>query len=68
MVITDQDIRYAVVESLSGDTADYDIDRIVEELISTYDLTGENPTQDIDDNGVDFWGIVLKHDLRGHEW
>ena len=67
MTISDRDIRYVVREALAGIDADYDIDRIVEELVAMYDLTGEDPTQNIEDDDVDFWGIIIKHEMRGYE-
>lgn len=67
MTISYRDIRYVVREALAGINADYDIDRIVEELVAMYDLTGEDPTQNIEDDDVDFWGIIIKHEMRGEQ-
>lgn len=57
-----QEIVYQVSQSLTEFADDYDIEAITDELIKTFDLTGDNPTQTIDDIDENiYWAIVDKH-------
>lgn len=41
----------------------YDLPAILADLIQAYDLTGDAPTQTVDDIGDGLWDIVLAHTL-----
>lgn len=41
----------------------YDLPAILADLIQSYDLTGDAPTQTVDDIGDGLWDIVLAHTL-----
>lgn len=62
MMTTYDDIHNHVTLALGEYTADFDAAAITEDLIKTYDLTGDHPTRKINDLGDDeFWLIVFSH-------
>ncbi|MFI6031627.1 hypothetical protein [Amycolatopsis magusensis] len=64
---TSADIRALMQQTVEAQEGEYDVRAIADELIATYDLTGESPAQTLEDITEDeFWTIVLKHDRDGN--
>lgn len=61
MMTTYDDIHDHVTLALGEYDADFDAAAITEDLIKTYDLTGDHPTQRVNDLGDEFWLVVYSH-------
>lgn len=70
-MITDQDIRTEVLQALTTDAPDFDIDAIVQDIQATYGPFQSADVLDVDHDA--FWTIVAKHatdedeGCEGHE-
>lgn len=66
MTTTATEISQNVRDSLTDVVDDFDVDSLVAYLVGTYDLTGDNPTETVDDIPEgDYWAIVARYDTTG---
>ena len=59
MTVTARDIKDQLIQTLDAYVDDFHIDDLTQYLVMTYDLTGDNPTQNIGSIDPDvYWETV----------